>query len=214
MTYRSLYLATAVAVGSCLSQDFARAQVDIPFQVTSGVGTLDQFPDGSNPTPMHNITTGTAEFGGQSLNYTMPTAAFEVLGPPDASGTLPFHSASPGFFDFGNGDTLLLHYGRTDFGAPTTGFATITPDGNLNDVIFLATFNPVPGSGTGIFENVVGGDFFMTAMMDNVDLAGTDIPYSWSSDVGKLTLVPEPCVFAIVGTGVAGLVVIGRRRRR
>jgi len=191
----------------------ANAQINVPFQVTSGVGTVDRLPSPTDPEQNHVINSGTAVLGGNALTYTA-TARVRLLAPPNPmTGIAPFESALPVLFDFGNGDTLAIHYGRTDFGAPTSGMVQLTPlpDGMV-DTQWLAVFNPVPGSGTGQFEGVIGGAFFMTAETDPFDPTGTDFAYSWSSDVGSLTFVPEPSSLAMAGA--AALVMLARLRRR
>ncbi len=180
--------------------------------------SLDRFPvfpdDVGGPGIVHDIVAGTAMIDGQSLNYT-GMASIRVLDVPDANFTVPFDSDLPFTFDFGGGDTFQMHYGRLDFGAPTTGFATVSPGSTagLFDVEFLATFNYVPGSGTGAYEDVIGGEIFMTANMVDVDLASPDLPYTWSSDVGFLTIVPEPGGMMLSVLAFAGMLVLGDRTR-
>jgi hypothetical protein len=141
------------------------------------------------------------------LSYT-GNGRVRLLAPPDPNtGFAPFESAVPFLFDFGNGDTLLIHYGRTDFGAPEPGMVQVVPvPPNLVDTTWFATFNPVPGSGTGQFADVIGGEFFMTAETDPFDPTTADVPYSWSSDVGYLTFVPEPSSLLAAGLGWVALV--------
>ena len=187
------------------------AQFDVPFQVLSGAGILDQLPP-----PMgeenHRIDTGMATLDGDMLSYS-GTGRVRLLAAPDPmTGIAPFESALPFFFDFGNGDTIEIHYGRVDFGAPEPGMVQVIPVGNLIDTEWLATFNPVPGSGTGIFEGVIGGEFFMTAESDPFDPTAMNIEYSWSSDLGYLTFIPEPSSLAMLGLATFAFVTVRRRR--
>ncbi|MCA9263521.1 MAG: hypothetical protein KDA60_06710 [Planctomycetales bacterium] len=193
--------------------DDAEAQVNIPFQVLSGAGTLDQFPSATENVQDHNIMSGSVQFGDQTLAYT-GDGSVRLLGLPDETGTAPFDSATPFLFDFGDGNSIQLHYGHPEVGAPSTGSATIQPSSqpDLVNVTWLATFNPVPGTGTGIFENVVGGAFFMTASQTEVDPTGQNLPYMWSSDPGYLTVVPEPHCLAILGWAACFLLPLARRR--
>lgn len=197
----------------------AEAQLTVPFQVTSGTGTLERFPvlpDDIGLGLTHNIAlapgdSGTATVDGVVLNYS-GSADIRVVGITSPS-EVTFDSAVPFSFDFGGGDSFQMHYGRVDFGGPGPGVATVGPgDGaGLSDVEFLATFNVVPGSGTGAFSDLIDGSLFMTAVMDEVDLTQPDIPYSWTSDVGSLTFIPEPGAAALLG--VAGLAFSAARRR-
>lgn len=170
-------------------------------------------PTPAAPIQPHTMDSGTATFNGQSLNYT-GSGTVAALGAIDpATGQVPFASNDPFLFDFGGGNTLKIHYGHPELGAPSTGTATIAPlPSGLADVTWLATFNPVPGSGTGIFANVTGGSFFMTAKMFSIDPTSTDIPYSWTSEMGYLTVVPEPSASLLVLMSICGLV--SRRRGR
>lgn len=182
------------------------AQVNLPFQITSGSGIVPQLPTPDSPVQPHNITAGTAMFNGESFNYT-GSGTVTALGAIDpATGQVPFASGEPFLFDFGGGNTLRMHYGHPEVGAPSAGTATISPlPSGLVDVTWLATFNPIPGSGTGKFANVTGGSIFMTAKQTSVNPLGPDLPYSWSSDVGYLTVVPEPStglLLALVGCGL------------
>ena len=129
---------------------------------------------------------------------------------------MPFESVSPFTFDFGSGNSFQMRYGRLDFGAPSSGFATPSPGSQtgLSDVVFLATFNYVPGSGTGAYEEVIDGEIFMTAIIDDADLTTLDIPYTWSSDVGFLTFIPEPTSMTLVALAFPALTVRRRKSRK
>lgn len=214
-----LGLAALLLASGALGVASAQAAT-IPFQVVAGTGTLDQFPSPpENPSENHYISSGSLIFGDQVYSYTVDQASFEILGPvPGDPSSVYFQSDVPARFDAGDGNVIEFHYGRTDFGAPQNGVATLSPTGltspggaPLFDVIFLATFNPVPGSGTGVFADVVSGAFFMTAVSDNVDVTGVDIPYNWSSDVGGYVTIPEPSSLLIAGLACLGLVRRGRR---
>ena len=199
-----------------LASTTAFAQVTVPFQVTPSSGTLDRFPvfpdDVGGPGILHDITVGGATIDGQALNYTS-LGSIRVLDVPDANGTVPFESDLPVTFDFGGGNTLAMHYGRIDMGAPTTGFVTLSPGSTPNrfDLEFLATFTYVPGSGTGDYADVIDAEFFMTANMDEVDITTPDLPYMWSSDVGFLTFVPEPNSGLLFALAMAAAISLRRR---
>ncbi|MCA9185921.1 MAG: hypothetical protein R3E01_36605 [Pirellulaceae bacterium] len=206
-------LSGAVCLASVLLLGtLANAQIDVPFQIVSGEGTVEALPDPANPEKEHIITAGTATLGGEALNYT-GMGRVRLLGAPDATGVAPFDSGVPFVFDFGADGTLEMHYGHPELGAPDTARVQLTPvAGGLVDTTWLATFNPVPGSGTGKFANVTGGAFLMTAETDEFDPAATNIPYSWSSDVGFLTFVPEPSSLAMCSVIVPAFIRLSRRR--
>ena len=179
----SLQRAAVVAVLT-MTAGVAAAQVTVPFQVTFSNGTLTRFPvlpDDIGNGLTHNIglapgTSGSALLDGDALSYT-GAADIRVVGITSPS-EVAFDSSVPFTFDFGGGDSFQMHYGRADFGAPGPGVATVGPgDGaGLSDVEFLATFNVVPGSGTGAFSDLIEGSLFMTAVMDEVDLTQPGYP--------------------------------------
>ena len=127
----------------------------------------------------------------------------------------PSLSAVRFFFDFGNRNTLQMHYWRPEFGAQSSGSGRVAPVPRTNpqlvDVTWITARNPVPGSGTGIFQDVIGSRFLMMAIQDSVDLASADLPHTWSCDVEFLTVVPEPNLLILTGPAVVGLFALRRR---
>jgi len=77
---------------------------------------------------------------------------------------------------------------------------------------WLAEFKPIIGSGSGKFESVSGGSFFLSSQTDPfLPGSATNIVYRWSGE-GSLMLVPEPSSCGLLS--IAGLFGLGWLRRR
>lgn len=199
----ALTSATLVAASTLSSQTVEAFQV--PFQVFSGEGTADFVPLVEGQSADHFITTGAATLLG---NY---TGQGEVrLDTFTSATTADFSSAQPFVFTGQNGDELAFNYaGNVSLGDAGGGLAFGT---------FVAEFNPVLGSGTGQFADVIGGSFIMTAITEAFALVpgpapgNEDVAYTWSSDEGYLMFVPEPSSLALLMIG--GIVSLRYHRRR
>ncbi|MDC0937248.1 hypothetical protein OAS39_13265, partial [Pirellulales bacterium] len=111
-SFVSHYSVVSATLVLATSLGTVHAQINVPFQVNSGEGTF-LLPSLENPVQDHDIiSNGVATFGGEALSYS-GNGRVRLLSPPDPNtGTASFDSAEPFLFDFGNGDTLQMHYGR------------------------------------------------------------------------------------------------------
>ena len=178
----------------------ATAQVSVPVSV-SGAGTADFLS--AVPTDFADFGgDGVITFGGTVLEYRLTSADIGGLmitdpGPPIVA---DFRNSEPVTFtgsDSAEDSEISMNY---------AGVVTLTPfDATRFTAVFVATFEPIAGSGTGIFDGVVGGGFEMTALgdepfipkLDPMQTTGfsLDIPYTWQTTGGAtdaFIVVPEP----------------------
>lgn len=167
---------TACALFLALGQSGAQAQVK-PFKITGG-GVVDYIPLQLGVEVSHTAVGQATELGRyhglgtfQLDRFTSPTTA-------------EFSSSVPFVFVAANGDELAFTYGDTTNGAQQPGQVELFYVGDGRFVaVFVAEFNPVPGSSTGRFAKVVGGSFIMTAVTEPFVLGATDpVAYTWSGD--------------------------------
>lgn len=161
----------AILVAAC---PVAQAQVK-PFKVTGG-GIVDFVPVVKGDAAFHDAVGTATHLGKYDClglvrvdKFTSPTTA-------------EFSSAEPCVFTAANGDQLVFHYGRPDFGAAGPGVVELfdAGDGRVF-AVFIAEFNPVPALCTGRFAKVVDGSFIMVAVTEPFVL-GADDPVAYTRE--------------------------------
>ena len=160
--------------------------------------------------------TGRVTYGSNSFDYTLSSA--------DVGGLTVTSPGPPVIADFSN--SVPVTFSSSDPNEPSeismnyAGEVTLTPfDDTRFTAVFVATFEPIVGSGKGVFADVNGGSFEMTAIaaqpfVPKLDPSqktfSTDVPYVWLSTGGindTLTAIPEPSVWSttLVFGGLLGL---------
>jgi hypothetical protein len=183
-----LGLATFVAFLCIITP--AQAQVVKPFKISgSGVGPEGLPLPGQDPRPHWIIGTAT-HLGRHDGEGTVKTDSV-AFDPSTGTFVGEFGSGDPFVFVAANGDELVCHYGRTDFGASEPGVFELTVVGfteggvPIVEALFIAEFVPQPAS-TGRFAGIQGS-WIMIAVTDPFVLGSSDpVPYSWSGQ-GSLT---------------------------
>ncbi len=191
------------ALLTLLASVVASAQTAVPFHVVGG-GTADCIS--AIPGEFTNFNgVGQATL---LVDYELVNATVGVTNYLTAPGVFPAVA------EFGNEPirrlcsparstrTRLLHY---------SGIVTLTPVDPIDpsqgfDALFIADFVPVVGSGQGVFADVIGGSFEMTANSTQPFIPKglpplpptLDPPYEWFSDGGALLFVPEPSAVSLV----------------
>ncbi|TWT77534.1 hypothetical protein Pla123a_21950 [Posidoniimonas polymericola] len=197
----------------------AAAQTPSPVSIT-GTGKVDYFtalPGEFSPFGGE----GTFSFMGVDMPYTLTSA--------DVGGLNFIDPGPPAVATFSN--SIPVTFASTDPSEPSeismnyTGEVTLTPTdmtGTQFTAVFIADFTPIAGSGVGLFADVVGGTFEMTAVVSDpfvpiVDPTQTvftlNSPYQWNSSGGALDVflvTPEPAAAAMAW--VLGLIAAGRPR--
>jgi hypothetical protein len=174
----------ALVVVLAVSQT-ADAQVK-PFKIVGeGVGPLGLPLPGQEPRP-HWIVGNATHLGKHTGAGTVQTDTAQLN--PDGTITGEFGSGSPFVFKGANGDKLVCHYGRTDFGASEPGTFQLTildvsPTGELLvEALWIAEFVPQPALCTGKFAGVTGG-WVMYARSEPFVLGSDDpVYYSWQGE--------------------------------
>jgi uncharacterized OsmC-like protein len=92
--------------------------------------------------------------------------------------TANFSSRGPAVFTAANGDEIHFEF---------AGEITLREDGTT---VWIATFVPLEGSGTGRLAKVVGGSFVMTAYGEAVGEDGS-VPFAWNG-IGELEFARGP----------------------
>ena len=174
----------------------AIAKADL-FEMSGSGPILDPIPLVEGGQARHEAT-GTASFLG---NYS--GAGIARLDTFTSATTATFSSAVPFVFESdATGDQLVVDY---------AGEVTLVDLGNgVFDTTWVATFTPVIGASTGIFADLIGGSFVVTAETDNFSPGEAPVNYTWSGS-GNLLFVPEPTTIGIMLVGFVGLAV--RRKR-
>lgn len=210
-----------IALAACLlTSPLLASEVVRPIFV-SGQGTADYL----SAIPGEFVPfggTGQITFGSNSLAYTLTSA--------DVGGLSVTNPGPPVIADFSN--SIPVTFTSTDPNEPSAismnyaGEVTLTPfDATQFMAVFVATFEPIVGSGTGVFSDVIGGSFEMTAITTQPFVPklsptqtsfSTDVPYVWVSTGGvgdTLTAIPEPSVWSMTLL-IGGLVGIKRWKSR
>jgi hypothetical protein len=178
------FLASALLL--LIAQDSAHAQLK-PFKVRgAGVGTLGLPLPGQDPRP-HWIVGQATHLGrhyGEGAVRT-DTAEFD---PESGKITGEFGSGAPFVFIGANGDELVCHYGRTDFGASQPGTFELTIVGVLDDgslvveALWIAEFVPLSDECTGKFAGITGS-WIMFASSEPFVLGSNDpVHYQWEGE--------------------------------
>ena len=107
------------------------------------------------------------------------------------------------FVSNATGDQLVVDYAGT--------VALTDVGGGLFDTTWVADFTPVIGQSTGVFADVIGGSFTVTAETDNFMMGQVPVNYTWGGS-GTLQFIPEPssAIFLLAG----GLMIVNCRRRK
>ncbi|QDU89739.1 hypothetical protein Pla175_31340 [Pirellulimonas nuda] len=191
------------------------AQTPVPVSVVgSGTGAFLS----AVPTDFADLSgTGTFSFGGLSLPYELTSG--------DVGGLMITNPGPPIVGDFSNLAAVVFSTPSGDIAMDYAGQVTLTPvDATNLTGVFIATFVPIVGSGTGVFSGVVGGQFEMTAIVaepfvprtdpTQIDGFSLDIPYTWSTTGGGgdfFTVVPEPSSLATAGLAAFPILAVRSR---
>lgn len=168
----------------------------------AGVETWDSYIAGTtiaNGSVVNGVTYSS------SSGVSVVTSTFLTTSGPNGLGRTPIE-----FFD--PSDTITFSFGTAikAFGIDVNTFDTAiggyTATTNVGDVA-SSVFDPFPGYGTGQF---VG--FKSDAAFTSVSIAAPG-GYSYTLDTMRFREVPEPAAATILGFGLAGLYLVGRRRR-
>jgi hypothetical protein len=176
--------ALAFASGNAQAQNQA-------FKITgAGVGPSGLPLPGQDPRP-HWIVGVATHLG---LHYGEGTVQTDSAAFDPNTGKIAgeFGSGSPFVFRGANGDKLVCHYGRTDFGASKPGtfeltIVDVTAEGYpIVEALWIAEFVPQPKECTGKFAGVTGS-WIMYARSAAFVLGSDDpVVYSWEGE-GRLT---------------------------
>ena len=187
--FRAPALLTAVVAILSLSSGSAQAQVKA-FKITGeGVGPLG-LPLPGQAARSHWIVGNATHLGRHSGEGTVETDS-AVFDPSTGLITGEFGSGSPFVFTGANGDKLVCHYGRTDFGASEPGtfeltIVGMTPSGEfIVQALWVAEFVPQSRQCTGKFAGVTGS-WIMYARSAPFVLGSNDpVYYAWEGE-GRL----------------------------
>lgn len=194
----------------------ALSQVPVPVAVEGG-GSPDFLT--AVPGEFADLgATGIFTFGGAPFSYELTSG--------DVGGLVVTNPGPPLIADFSNSAPVTFSVSAGDISMNYAGEVTLTPVDNENfTAVFVANFVPIVGSGTGVFEDVVGGQFEMTATtsgpfipkLDPSQIDGFTIepPYTWSTTGGAgdfFLVIPEPTSLASI-LCLASITYVSRRRR-
>jgi hypothetical protein len=209
----------------------ASADILLPVSVT-GSGQAEYLSALPNDFPDFGGT-GVISFMGTNLAYTLTSADVGGLMVTGLNGT-GLADSTLIVADFSNQDPVV--FASTDPGENSeiafnySGTVTITRFNVSSpfNAVFIADFVPIAGSGSGIFADVTGGSFEMTAAtlapfiprVDPSQQVGdgsftVQVPYTWISSGGSsdaLRVVPEPTSIGLLT--VATLFALRSRRRK